>query len=130
MRKSINANSNVIRSEIRRNRVEAIALRGVDVLRASGPAEMHQHDAYHRVVDGPVVGPRGGSILLQDQRSSLHTSSAWQGLSKPISRGQSSQKFTGPCFTATCTATTALPQAAGRLERRAGLAAARALASA
>ncbi len=129
MRKSINAIINVIRSENRSNRVEALAARGVDALRASGPADMHQCDAYHAGQFGPFVGPRGGLQVRLDQRSSLNASSAWQSLSQPTGKRPASQLPAEPCFTATCTATLERSQASGRLERRAGISAARGLAS-
>jgi hypothetical protein len=119
MRTSINAIVNVINPVIRRNR-EVVA-RGVDALRASGPGYRMFH-AMHPDHLGLVVGPRGGLRLL-DSRSSLIASSAWRSL--PVSAGSSKAKrFAGTCFTSTtCTAALQQPQAPGRGERQAVLAA-------
>jgi hypothetical protein len=116
MRKSINANVNVIRAEIRRNR-EAVVARGVDALRASGPGYRMFHAMHpdHLGLDSP----RGGLRLL-DSRSSLIASSAWRSKAK---------RFAGTCFTSTtCTAALQQPQRPlsqgnGRGERQAVLAA-------
>jgi hypothetical protein len=126
MRKSINANVNVIRFGIRRNRVEAVAASGVEGLRASGPA-MHQYL--------PHEGPLGleclrGDLRLLDSRSSLDASSAWPRLSLETSKREASPRFVKSCFTTTATATTRRPQAPGRRQQQRGIAAARLLASA
>jgi hypothetical protein len=122
MRKSINANVNVIRPEIRRNR-EAVVACGVDALRASGPGYrmFHAMRPDHLGLDRP----RGGLRLL-DSRSSLIASSAWRSL--PILAGACKAKtFAGTCFTSTTRALqqpqAALRQVKGRGERKAVLAA-------
>jgi hypothetical protein len=130
MRKSINANVNVIRFGIRRNRVEAVAASGVEGLRASGPA-MHLHGLYW--------GPLGqeclrGDLRLLDSRSGLDASSAWPRLSLETSKREASPRFTS-CFTTTATATTRRPQAplsqvGGRQRQQRGILAARLSASA
>ncbi len=129
MRNSINAIVNVVRNGIRRNRVaEALVARGVDALRASGPADcMHCH-APHA---GParLEQPQGGLLVLLDSRSSLDASTAWRSLPIAAGKRKSSQLFAGSYFT-TCTATTERPQAAGRFEQRTGRVAVRLPASA
>ena len=110
MRKSINANVNVIRPVIRRNR-EAVVACGVDALRASGPGYRMFHAMHpdHLGLDHP----RGGLRLL-DSRSSLIASSAWRSKAK---------RFAGTCFTSTTRRALQQPQRPGRGERQAVLAA-------
>ena len=136
MRKSINAIVNVIRLGNRRNR-EAVVAVGVDSLRASGPGYPMPGFAMQRHALHPQAGrlgherPRGGLLSLLDQRSSLDASSAWWSLPLSAGKREASQVRAGLCFTtATHTATTKRPQASGRFEQRAAIAAARLLASA
>jgi hypothetical protein len=118
MRKSINANVNVIRPEIRRNR-EAVVACGVDALRASGPGYRMFHAMHpdHLGLDSP-----SGGLRLLDSRSSLIASLAWRSL--PVSAGKCKAKpFAGTCFTSTTRRALQQPQRPGRGERQAVLAA-------
>jgi hypothetical protein len=114
MRTSINANVNVIRPGIRRNR-EAVVARGVDALRASGPGYRMQFHAMRPDHLG-LDRPRGGILRLLDSRSSLSASSAWRSKAKASAAS---------CFTSTtCTAALQPQQGPGRRERQAAVVAA------
>lgn len=145
MRNVVNAIVNVIRRDNRRNRVIGVAMtpvmaNGVDALRASGP-DYSEHDRgdYRQHHHAPSPGQlglerlRGLGLLSRfrlQQCSGLVASSAWRSLSSKASKRAASQCFTGSRFTATCTATTPRPSAAGRCEPRVAPSAARVLASA
>ncbi len=117
MRNFINAIVNVVRNGIRRNRVaEALVARGVDVVRASGPADCMYWHAPHAGHPG-LPQPAEGQLVLLESRSSLIASTAGRRLPIAAGKRKSSQAFAGSCFT-TCTATTARPQAAGRRAQR------------